>query len=337
VRKKILILNTGGTIGMAPSPHGLIPKPGHIQTCLDRLTQLQSDELPYYTILEYDPLLDSANATPDTWVRIAKDIQTHSPEYDGFLVLHGTDTLSFTASALSYMLENLHQTVICTGSQIPLGMLRSDGDRNVIDSLYLLNQNPIPEVCIYFNGKLMRGNRTSKVDSDHLDAFHSARYPVLAESGVRMEIHPHRSRPMPKAPLQYHSINTQLRIVYLPLSPGFQDALLEHLLTSPLDGLILGTYGAGNAPNNRPRFSQALQAAHERGICLLNITQCQRGSVRMDHYATGHALRDVGVISGKDMTLEAAITKLYYVLSRTDLSADQQQALLPKNLAGELS
>lgn len=333
--KKILIINTGGTISSINTPSGYMPQKGYVAEILNKLPLFSHPDLPKFDILEYDPLLDSSNMTVEEWNRIAQDIARHYTQYDGFIVFHGTDTMAYTASALSFMLEHLDKTVILTGSQIPLSEVRNDAIDNIITSLWLCAQAAIPEVCIYFNQKLFRGNRTIKVSAEHFNAFSSPNYPLLASIGTQIQCHDEYILPKPIKPFHYHPIQPQF-IANFRLFPGFAKEVLEFLLSQPIKGLILETYGSGNAQNNDPEFLRLLTEASQRGLILINCTQCLQGSVMMNQYATGSSLKKAGLISGHDMTPEAAHCKLLYLLSK-NISTENIKIQMEQNLVGELT
>ncbi|HRD69862.1 MAG TPA: asparaginase [Legionella sp.] len=291
--------------------------------------------MPQYVIKEYQPLLDSSNMTVTEWNRIAQDIADAYSNFDGFVIFHGTDTMAYTASALSFMLEHLGKPVIVTGSQIPLSEVRNDAIDNVITSLWLCAHQPINEVCIYFNQQLLRGNRTQKVSAQRFNAFDSPNYPHLASIGIHIQLHQHLLLKPTTQPFNLQKIRPQF-IANFRLFPGFASDVLAYILNQPIRGLILETYGAGNAQNNDPQFLELLKEACNRGVIIINCTQCQQGRVEMNQYATGHTLKKAGLISGHDMTPEAAHCKLLYLLSK-NLDTKNLKKLLEMDLRGELS
>lgn len=335
MKKRILILNTGGTISSIKTSKGYEPCPGYLQAALAAIPALQHPEMPDYVIKEYCPLLDSSNMTMSDWNLIGSDIAQEYDHYDGFVICHGTDTMAYTASALSFMLENLSKPVILTGSQIPLSEVRNDATDNVLTSLWLCAHQPINEVCIYFNQLLLRGNRASKISCQQFNAFDSPDYPHLASIGIRIELHKKLLLPTPAKAFHFQTIAPHF-IANFRLFPGFASDVLAYLLQQPLQGLVLETYGAGNAQNNDPRFLQLLTDACARGVVIVNCTQCQQGKVEMNQYATGHTLKQAGLISGHDMTLEAAHCKLLYLFSK-NLTVQQVKTMMETNLCGELS
>lgn len=334
MNKRILIINTGGTISSLKTAHGYEPSPGYVQTALEQIPSLKHPDMPQYVIKEYQPLLDSSNMTVHDWNRIAHDIAHEYTHFDGFVIFHGTDTMAYTASALSFMLENLSKPVIVTGSQIPLSEVRNDAIDNIITSLWLCAHQPINEVCVYFNQRLLRGNRTQKISAQQFNAFDSPNYPHLASIGIDIELHHALLLKPPKKPFQLQTINAHF-IANFRVFPGLSSDVLASILSQPLRGLILETYGAGNAQNNDPHFLNCLKEASDRGVILVNCTQCQQGHVEMSQYATGHTLKEAGLISGHDMTPEAAHCKLLYLLSK-DLEVAEIKRLMETNLCGEL-
>ena len=335
IKKKVLILNTGGTISAVKMDRGYEPAQGYISAALSLIPSFKHSDLPSYTIKEYRPLLDSANMTVADWNKIASDIATEYPHYDGFVIFHGTDTMAYTASALSFMLENLAKPVIITGSLIPLSELRNDALDNIITSLWLCAHKPIYEVCIYFNQRLLRGNRTQKISTEHFNAFDSPNFPYLASIGIHIELDSRFLLTKPAEAFCLQPISPQL-IANFRLFPGFSTDVFRSLLEQPLKGLILETYGSGNAQNNDPHFLQLLTKACDRGIVIMNCTQCPHGGVAMSQYATGYGLKKAGLISGHDMTLETAHCKLLYLLSK-NINLDDVKLLMEQNLCGELS
>ena len=335
MKKNILILNTGGTISSVKTNHGYTPAQGYVQTALSQIPALFHAEMPNFVIKEYQPLLDSSNMTVSEWNRIAVDIADEYSNYDGFVVFHGTDTMAYTASALSFMLENLGKPVILTGSQIPLSEVRNDAVDNVVTSLWLCAHQPITEVCIYFNQRLLRGNRTQKVSAQRFNAFDSPNFPHLASVGIDIELHHHLLLKAPAKPFHLQTIQPHF-IANFRLFPGFATEVLAYILQKPLHGLVLETYGAGNAQNNDPRFLELLTDACARGVVIVNCSQCQQGKVEMDQYATGYTLKQAGLVSGHDMTPEAAHCKLLYLFSK-NIKPARVKGLMESDLCGELS
>ncbi|KGL73377.1 60 kDa lysophospholipase, partial [Tinamus guttatus] len=289
-----------------------------------------------YTILELSPLLDSSNMTPEDWAKIARKLEEHYEKYDGFVILHGTDTMAYTASALSFMFENLGKTVVMTGSQVPLYELRNDGRANLLGALLFAGQFVIPEVCLYFYNKLYRGNRVTKVDAGSFNAFSSPNLPPLANAEVDIKINWDTVwRANTKKRFRVHT-NMNRNVGLLRIFPGITAAAVKAFLQPPIEGIVLETYGSGNAPNNRADLLQELKKATEREVVILNCTQCLRGSVTTV-YATGQTLADVGIIPGGDMTPEAALAKLSYTLSKCELTWEEKRQMLSENLRGEMT
>lgn len=334
-RKRIYVAYTGGTIGMQQSSRGFIPVPGFLTDTVKRMPEFYRQEMPEFDIHEYHPVIDSSDMTPAHWLSIAKDIQANYQHYDGFVVLHGTDTMAYTASALSFMLENLQKPVIITGSQIPLAQLRSDGQVNLLNALYLAANYPIPEVSLFFNNQLFRGNRATKADADGFNAFASPNLPPLLEAGIHIKLLAGKlSNSAEALPLQVAEITPQ-PISVVTLYPGITTDVISNMLAAPVRALIIKSFGVGNAPQ-RPELLKVLENASNSGQVLVNCTQCFKGKVNMDGYATGNALRRAGVISGFDMTLEASLTKLHYLLSKP-LSPEQIRTQMQQDLRGELT
>lgn len=335
--KRVLMVYNGGTIGMKRSQDGYAPETGYLQAQMEAIPAFRHNSLPQWDILEQQPLIDSSNMHPDRWWGIAQDIARHYDDYDGFVVLHGTDTLAYTASALPFMLQGLRKPVILTGSQIPLCEIRNDAQENLITSLLLAAHYPVPEVCLYFGGRLMRGCRSVKIDAMGFQAFASPNYPLLGQAGIEIEIFWERVKPAPLQPpaLTIQALN-KATVGALRLFPGISATVLENMLKPPLQGLVLEAYGVGNGPANDPVFLRVLRQASERGIVIVDCTQCIMGHVDLSGYATGRALSEAGILSGGDMTTEAALAKLYYLLS-AGLSPAEVRTQMSENLCGELT
>ncbi|WP_100913454.1 asparaginase [Pseudoalteromonas spongiae] len=333
-RKKIYIAYTGGTIGMKKSSKGYIPAEGFLTQTVKASAEFNREEMPLFDIHEYCPLIDSSDMSPMHWQQIADDIKAKYADYDGFVVLHGTDTMAYTASALSFMLENLTKPVIVTGSQIPLSQLRSDGQVNLLNAMYLAANYPIGEVSLYFNNQLYRGNRATKMHADGFAAFGSPNMSPLAKVGINIELVAGQLSPSLNNKLDVTKITPQ-QIAVLHLYPGISVDLIKSMMTDSLKALVLLSFGVGNAPQN-PEMLELFNSATQAGLVIINLTQCIQGSVNMGGYATGNALLNAGVISGYDMTLEACLTKLHYLLSQ-NLEVETVRHLMQDNLKGELT
>ncbi|MGQ8365694.1 asparaginase [Glaciecola sp. 1036] len=332
--KHIYVAYTGGTIGMRASEKGFAPVPGFLTETLAKLPEFHRSEMPKFTIHEYSNLLDSSDMVPADWQTIAQDIKQVYDQYDGFIILHGTDTMAYTASALSFMFENLDKPVIVTGSQIPLAELRSDGQTNLLNALYIAANYPIPEVTLFFNNYLYRGNRARKVDADGFMAFDSPNYPPLLTAGIKIETDYVFKQTQSNQELKVSDIKSQ-PVGLVSLYPGISPQVLKNILQQPVKALILMTYGVGNAPQQETLLA-TLKQAYDDQILIVNCTQCLRGKVDMQGYATGKLLAQTGVISGKDITPEAALAKLHYLLSSDTLSFSQRQKQMATSLRGEM-
>ena len=334
MKKHIYVAYTGGTIGMRPSSQGFIPAAGFLSETLAKMPEFHRDEMPNFTIQEYDKLIDSSDMSPSDWQKIVNDIHHNYQQYDGFIILHGTDTMAYTASALSFMLEDLGKPVIVTGSQIPLAQLRSDGQVNLLNALYIAANYPIAEVTLFFNNQLFRGNRSRKLDADGFNAFDSPNFPPLLKAGINIEVSKNLLGIDISKNLHVSQIESQ-PIGIVTLYPGISTDVIKNTLQQPVKALILLSFGVGNAPQNASLLKQ-LSFADQQGIIVLNCTQCVRGKVNMNGYANGHVLREVGVVSGQDMTPEAALAKLHYLLSK-NMPSNHIKRQLIANLRGELT
>ena len=337
----ILIIYTGGTIGMIQNAETGALESFNFDHLLNHVPELKHLNINIDS-KTFDPPIDSSDMEPELWSRIVTIIEENYDKYNGFVILHGTDTMSFTASALSFMLEGLSKPVILTGSQLPIGALRTDGKENLITAIEIAaakhpDGTPIvPEVCVFFQEKLMRGNRTTKVNSESFGAFNSNNYPTLAKAGTDIQFHTRNIKKfLPGLKLKaHHEYNSN--IIILSLFPGIQQEVVERVLqTKELKGVIFRTFGAGNAPQKK-WLVDALKKATAEGKIIINITQCAGGSVHMERYETGLQLLEAGVISGKDSTVEAALTKLMYLLGK-GLPAEEVRRLMSKSLEGEIT
>ena len=332
--KSVFILSTGGTIAMQRTEQGYSPVPGFLFKAMAKIPELNNPDMPAYDLLEYDNPIDSANMTPEHWIQIGDYILKNYDKYDGFVILHGTDTMSYTASALSFMLENLGKPVILTGSQLPLFQTRNDARENLINAVLIAGNYAIPEVCVYFNSKLFRGNRSKKVDANSFTAFASPNFPSLGKIGTDVLIKQHLLQPLPDAPLKLQLIDS-IATGVLRIFPGMSLDMLRHFLRPPLQALVLESYGLGNAPQDKA-FLDIIRRSVDEGMIIVNCSQCLTARVKMDVYAAGSALSNAGVISGGDMTTEAAIAKLFYLFSK-QLSLPDIKTAMRQNLRGELT
>ena len=315
---RVLLIYTGGTIGMGRNPKTDALEPLDFNHLIENLPEFKSITTQI-DVYQFTPAIDSSDMNPRLWAQIVRIIADQYEQYDGFVVLHGTDTMAFTASALSYMLENLTKPVILTGSQLPISQLRTDGKENLVTSIeiasaYHQDGTPIvPEVCIYFSGKLLRGNRSTKINADGFNAFDSFNYPHLADAGVNIVYHEeYILKPDYTKPMKPHFVMDP-NVVVFTLFPGIQENIVRHILDAPeLRSIVMRTYGSGNAPQ-KPWLMHLLKQATEHGINIVNISQCAAGTVEMARYDNGYQLKNAGVISGYDATVESTVTKLMHL------------------------
>lgn len=335
MRRKICIIYTGGTIGMVPGKNGYIPSEHRLEDDLSAITDLFKPGMPALEVIQFSPLLDSSNVAIPEWNKIGRTIAENYEKFDGFVVLHGTDTMSYSASALSFMLENLDKPVIFTGAQIPLCEIRSDGYSNIVSSVVIASEGVVREVCIYFDGRLIRGCRSIKVSSDQFAAFDSPNFPLLADVGITIEYHHPGGLPERKGMFAFTPFE-EVPVGIIKMFPGIQIRLFESIMTRQLKGVVLETFGAGNIPSGSTgEMIPIIKKAYENGTLVVVCSQCVQGTVSLGAYETSKALRDIGAVTGKDMTTEAALTKLIYLFS-LHAPIDRIREKMTENLRGEI-
>lgn len=335
MKKRVLIIYTGGTIGMKKTDKGYAPVSGFLGRAISAIEDMKSDSAPEWTLHEMSPLLDSSDITVKEWNKIASIIYDNYSDYDGFVVLHGTDTMAYTASALSFILHGLDKPVVLTGSQIPLSEIRSDGRDNLITSMLIAAEGVANEVCLYFSGKLLRGNRAVKMSADQLVAFDSPNYPHLADVGIAIRYN-YSAIVKPEGKRFEMRPFSDVPIGVLKIFPGIQFGLFESIMTKKLSGIVLETFGAGNIPSDGGALIPIIRKAFECGSVITVCSQCPSGTVTLGAYETSSALKSAGAVSGFDMTTEAAVAKLYYLFS-LDLTTDEIKYYMEKDLRGEIT
>ncbi len=335
----ILLIYTGGTIGMVEDSETGVLSPFDFKHLTKQIPEIKRFQFNIESI-SFKPVIDSSNMDPGVWVHLAEIIEENYESFDGFVILHGSDTMAYTASALSFMLENLSKPVIFTGSQLPLGKIRTDGKENVITALEIAAAKKdgkaiVPEVCIYFEYKLYRGNRTIKYNAEHFEAFRSVNYPELAKAGVKINYNFSAiSKPTEQELRIFTNLDTNVAV--LKIFPGINPNTMRAVFnTEGLKAVILETYGSGNAPSDK-WFIDEIENATSKGLIVMNVTQCRGGSVQMGKYETGIGLEKAGVLSGRDITVEAAITKLMYLLG-SGYSTEKIKKYIEKPIRGEMS
>lgn len=331
MKQKILLVYTGGTIGMVKNKVKNTLVPFNFDGLLKAIPELKSEELDVDNISIKNPI-DSSNMHPSIWVEIIEIIETNYVNYDGFVILHGTDTMAYTASAFSFMLENLNKAVIFTGSQIPIGARRSDAKENLITAVEIAASGKVREVCIYFEDQLYKANRTVKVNTEHFEAFESPNYPILAEAGVTIKYKSVLQKKGNQELVVHKKISNDIAI--LKLFPGIKIATIKAIVNSA-KGIIIESFGAGNASTNA-EFTLLLSQGIQQGKIIMNISQCLHGEAARGQYETNEPFEKAGVICGKDMTTEAAITKLMFLLGQ-GINNDKIKQLFQTNLRGEIS
>lgn len=338
---KVLLIYTGGTIGMGRNMKTGTLEPLDFNHLIKNMPEFNLIPVKV-DVYQFNPAIDSSNMNPRLWAQLVRIISQNYDSYDGFVVLHGTDTMAFTASALSYMLENLTKPVILTGSQLPIGQIRTDGKENLVSSIEIaamrdsLGHAIVPEVCIYFSGRLLRGNRSIKQNADGFNAFNSFNYPHLCDAGVDFDFNlpyilkPDFSKPM----IPHYAMNSNIMIC--SLFPGIQEKIMKHMFDNKdLRGIVIRSFGSGNAPQS-PWLLHSLREASERGVIVVNISQCVSGFVEMSRYDAGYQLKNCGVVSGYDSTVEAAVTKMMYLIGKYN-DYQSVRSMMCRSLAGEIT
>ncbi|WP_101688560.1 asparaginase [Dysgonomonas massiliensis] len=341
INSKVLLIYTGGTIGMVENPDTRTLESFNFEHLKSHLPEMQRLQFQVDHMV-FDPVIDSSDISPDHWRKMVKLIDDNYDAYDGFVILHGTDTMAYTASALSFMLENLTKPVILTGAQLPIGKLRTDAKENLITALEIaadkdvLGYPIVPEVCIFFQNYLLRGNRSSKINADNFNAFRSFNYPYLAKSGIRINYDKNSILKVnfEKKTRFHYRLNSHIAV--LKMFPGIEQTTVEAILNiEGVRAVVIETYGTGNAPLS-PWFLEAIRNAIKKGVMIVNVTQCVIGSVDMNRYETGVELLKAGVISGEDSTIEAVVTKLMVLLGH-DYNRDEVAVRMRVPLVGEIT
>ena len=340
MKDSVLLIYTGGTIGMKMNPEIGSLSPFNFDQIIEEVPELRKFNVKIDT-MAFDPIIDSSNLQPEVWSKLAAVIKENYEKYDGFVVLHGTDTMAYSASALSFMTSNLTKPIIFTGSQLPIGELRTDGKENLISAIEIAvskndeGKSYVPEVCVYFQNQLFRGNRTTKYNAEHFRAFRSPNYPPLAEAGINIHYNTPYILATTGEDTQF-DVQTEMSpdVVVVKIFPGISARTFRAMLSiEGVKGIVLETYGSGNAPTDE-WFVSAVKDAIARGVIIVNVTQCSAGSVEMARYETGVGLLDAGVVSGYDLTCEAAVTKLMYLIGQK-LPIDEVKRQMNVSIRGE--
>ena len=334
-RKKVLIINTGGTIGMKPTENGYAPFPGYLREAIDSISDMKRAGMPDFDLIEMPSVLDSSNVSVAEWNEIGKIIYENYEDYDGYVILHGTDTMAYTASALSFILKNNSKPIILTGSQIPLCEIRSDGVDNLVTSVIIAAEGVVREVSLYFGSRLLRGNRATKMSADGLRAFDSPNYPHLAEVGISIRYNLSALLAPSGEKISYHPFSN-VPIGVIKVFPGVQFSLFESIMTDKLSGIVLEGFGTGNIPDKSGELLPIIRKAFDAGTLVVVSSQCPEGAVSLGAYETSTPLKRAGAIGGSDMTTEAAVAKLYHLRSLGIPTPDAAE-FIRTNIAGELT
>ena len=333
--KRVLIIHTGGTIGMKRTENGYAPTAGYLRSALELIPDLKKPGMPEWELVEMPSILDSSNVSVAEWNEIAKMIYDSYSEYDGYVILHGTDTMAYTASALSFILENNSKPIILTGSQIPLSELRSDGVDNIVTSIIIAAEGVVNEVCLFFGSRLLRGNRATKMSADGLMAFDSPNYPHLADVGISIRYN-RAAVAQPTGEKIKLNPFSNVPIGVIKVFPGVQFSLFESIMTDKLSGIVLEGFGTGNIPDKKGELLPIVRRAFDAGVVVVVCSQCPCGTVSLGAYETSTPLKRAGAVSGSDMTTEAAVAKLYHLRS-LGITGEEIHTFMLKNICGELT